>query len=67
MQIRRILAAKSHYEKLGVPSTASTERVKKAFRELALQLHPDKNGSPGAGEAFKVPPHPASSYYFNFG
>ncbi len=54
MDVRKILAARSHYEKLGVPSNASKEVVKKAFRELALQLHSDKDGSPGADEAFKV-------------
>ena len=55
MQVRRVLAARSHYEKLGVPSTASREVVKKAFRDLALQIHSDRNGSPRADEAFKVP------------
>ena len=63
MEARRVLGARSPYEKLGVPSTASVEMVKAAFRKLALKLHSDKNGSQLADEAFKVPPLPASSWY----
>jgi DnaJ-class molecular chaperone len=35
----------SHYDVLGVPETASEEEVKKAFRSLAKQHHPDKHGN----------------------
>ena len=28
--------------------------MKKSYRKLALQFHPDKNQAPGAGEAFKA-------------
>mmetsp|Transcript_31580 Transcript_31580/g.57911 ORF Transcript_31580/g.57911 Transcript_31580/m.57911 type:complete len:744 (-) Transcript_31580:83-2314(-) len=33
----------SHYEVLGLPRIASLEAVKKAYRDLARQWHPDKN------------------------
>jgi molecular chaperone DnaJ len=41
-----------HYDTLGVARDATPEEIKKAYRKLARQLHPDVN--PGAEEAFKA-------------
>ncbi len=47
------MAKRDYYEVLGVPRDCSDEEVKKAFRRLALQYHPDRNPSPDASEKFK--------------
>uniref|UniRef100_A0A8C1AEW1 DnaJ (Hsp40) homolog, subfamily C, member 14 n=2 Tax=Cyprinus carpio TaxID=7962 RepID=A0A8C1AEW1_CYPCA len=39
---------------LGVDIHATESELKRAYRQLAVQVHPDKNKHPGAGEAFKV-------------
>lgn len=44
---------RDYYEILGVSRSASEEQVRKAFRKLALEYHPDRNKSPGANERFK--------------
>ncbi len=51
--IERALAAADAYEALGVERGASPAACKKAYRKLALRLHPDKCQAPHAEEAFK--------------
>ncbi|MBP9813886.1 DnaJ domain-containing protein [Candidatus Woesebacteria bacterium] len=47
------MAKRDFYEVLGVSKTASADEMKKAYRKLALEWHPDRNKAANASEKFK--------------
>ncbi|MDD5439259.1 MAG: DnaJ domain-containing protein [Candidatus Omnitrophica bacterium] len=50
------MADKDYYKILGVPENASLDEIKKAFRQLAMRYHPDRNqdNRKAAEERFKT-------------
>lgn len=42
-----------YYHTLGVPRTATTEEIQRAYRQLARKYHPDVNKDKGAEDKFK--------------
>jgi len=44
---------RDYYEVLGISRDATDEDIKKAFRKLAFQYHPDHNHNDGAADKFK--------------
>jgi len=47
------VGSRDYYETLGVDRNASEEDVRRAYRRLARQYHPDVNKDPGAEDRFK--------------
>lgn len=50
---KKIMNAKDYYEVLGVNRDCSEDDVRRAYKKLALKLHPDKNSAPEAAPAFQ--------------
>lgn len=51
--VYRVNNCKDFYKVLNIKKDATDIDIKKAYKKLALILHPDKNHAPGAVEAFK--------------
>ena len=51
--VNTINSKKDFYDILGVEKSATEDQIKKAYRKLALKVHPDKNKAPDAEGAFK--------------
>jgi molecular chaperone DnaJ len=48
---------RDHYQVLGIARAATAEEIKRAYRRLARELHPDTNPDPGAETQFKEVAH----------
>jgi hypothetical protein len=53
-EIARIDLAGDHYRVLGVPVDASAREIRRAYRRLARQHHPDQNPKPDGPERFHL-------------
>ena len=52
--VQRIRHTNDNHVMLGVKKNAGKDEVMRAYKSLAILLHPDKNKAPGSEEAFKL-------------
>ncbi|XP_023219855.1 dnaJ homolog subfamily C member 27-like [Centruroides sculpturatus] len=52
--IHRLQWSKNNYERLGLIQGASKEEINRAYRRIAILIHPDKTTIPASEEAFKT-------------
>lgn len=65
----RCVVIDTHYQVLGVTSTATTAQIKSAFRDLVMVVHPDRGGSAALFQrvslAYEVLADPARRHSYN--
>jgi len=52
--VQRVRACKDSHDILGVSRGSGRDEINRAYKHLAVLLHPDKNLAPGSEEAFKA-------------